>query len=75
MKKILLITTLAFSVNASADFFGDVGDWVSDNKAVTAIVGVGALTAAAVAVKPISGLLRVGEEAFTDTNRVSAKAL
>ena len=54
MKRVLLITTLAFSVNASADFFSDVGDWVSDNKTVTAIVGVGALTAAAVAVKPLS---------------------
>jgi hypothetical protein len=50
MKRVLLITTLAFSVNASADFFNDIGDWVSDNKTVTAIVGVGALTAAAVAV-------------------------
>ena len=54
MKRVLLITTLAFSVNASADFFNDIGDWVSDNKTVTAIVGVGALTAAAVAVKPLS---------------------
>lgn len=54
MKRVLLITTLAFSINASADFFSDVGDWVSDNKTVTAIVGVGALTAAAVAVKPLS---------------------
>jgi len=54
MKRVLLITTLAFSVNASADFFDDIGDWVSDNKTVTAIVGVGALTAAAVAVKPLS---------------------
>lgn len=58
-KTVLIALTL--SVNAQADFFGDVGDWVENNKTVTAIVGVGALTAAAVAVKPISGLLRAGE--------------
>jgi len=58
-KTILIALTL--SLNAQADFFDDVGDWVDHNKTVTAIVGVGALTAAAVAVKPISGLLRAGE--------------
>jgi len=58
-KTILIALTL--SVNAQADFFGDVGDWIKDNKTVTAVIGVGALTAGAIAIKPISGLLRVGE--------------
>ena len=58
-KTVLIALTL--SLNANADIFSDVGDWVEHNKTVTAIVGVGALTAAAVAVKPISGLLRAGE--------------
>ena len=59
-KTVLIALTL--SVNAQADFFGDVEDWVDHNKTVTAIVGVGALTAAAVAIKPLSGLIRAGEE-------------
>jgi hypothetical protein len=59
--KIALIT-LVVSFNASADIFDDIGDWVEHNKTATAIVGVGALTAAAVAVKPLSGLFRAGEE-------------
>ena len=54
-KTVLIALTL--SLNANADIFSDVGDWVDHNKTVTAIVGVGALTAAAVAIKPISGLL------------------
>ncbi|CAC9634494.1 hypothetical protein [uncultured Gammaproteobacteria bacterium] len=58
IKKVLLITAISVSLNASADIFDDIGDWVENNKAVTAIVGVGALTAAAVAIKPLSGLLR-----------------
>jgi hypothetical protein len=57
-----LLLTLVASVNANADIFTDVEGWVDHNKTVTAIVGVGALTAAAVAVKPLSGLLRAGEE-------------
>jgi hypothetical protein len=59
-KTILIALTL--SLNASADIFDDIGDWVEHNKTATAIVGVGALTAAAVAVKPLSGLFRAGEE-------------
>jgi len=64
-KTVLIALTL--SLNASADFFNDVEDWVDHNKTVTAIVGVGALTAAAVAIKPISGLLRAGEEEVAAT--------
>ena len=64
-KTVLIALTL--SLNASADFFDDVGDWVDHNKTVTAIVGVGALTAAAVAIKPISGILRAGEEEVAAT--------
>lgn len=59
-KTILIALTL--SLNANADIFDDIGDWVEHNKTATAIVGVGALTAAAVAVKPLSGLFRAGEE-------------
>lgn len=58
-KTVLIALTL--SLNAQADFFGDVEDWVDHNKTVTAIVGVGALTAGAIAIKPISGLLKAGE--------------
>jgi hypothetical protein len=58
-KTVLIALTL--SLNAQADIFGDVGDWVKNNKTVTAVIGVGALTAGAIAIKPISGLLRAGE--------------
>jgi len=64
--KVLLLTAFV-SANANADIFSDVGDWVDHNKTVTAIVGVGALTAAAVAIKPISGILRAGEEEVAAT--------
>lgn len=62
--KIALIT-LVVSFNANADIFNDIGDWVENNKTVTAIVGVGALTAAAAAIKPISGLIRKEASALT----------
>jgi len=55
--KVLLLTAFV-SVNANADIFSDIGDWVSDNKTITAVVGIGALTAASVAIKPLSGLFR-----------------
>jgi hypothetical protein len=42
-KTVLIALTL--SLNAQADIFGDVGDWVKNNKTVTAVIGVGALTA------------------------------
>jgi hypothetical protein len=38
-----------------------LGDWVKNNKTLTAVIGVGALTAGAIAIKPISGLLKAGE--------------
>ena len=62
--KIALIT-LVVSFNANADIFNDIGDWVENNKTVTAIVGIGALTAAAAAIKPISGLIRKEASALT----------
>jgi hypothetical protein len=62
--KIALIT-LVVSFNANADIFNDIGDWVENNKAVTAIVGIGALTAAAAAIKPLSGLIRKEASALT----------
>jgi hypothetical protein len=55
-KTVLIALTL--SLNAQADIFGDVGDWVKNNKTLTAVIGVGALTAGAIAIKPISGLLQ-----------------
>jgi hypothetical protein len=55
--KVLLLTAFV-SANANADIFSDIGDWVSDNKTITAVVGIGALTAASVAIKPLSGLFR-----------------
>ncbi len=62
--KIALIT-LVVSFNANADIFNDIGDWVENNKTVTAIVGIGALTAAAAAIKPLSGLIRKETSALT----------
>jgi hypothetical protein len=37
--KVLLLTAFV-SLNANADIFTDIGDWVSDNKTITAVVGV-----------------------------------
>jgi len=53
-KTILIALTL--SVNANANVFTDVGDWVSDNKGTTAIIGVGALATASVVIKPLKWL-------------------
>jgi len=51
-----LALTLFVSVNANANIFTDVGDWVSDNKGTTAIIGVGALATASVVIKPLKWL-------------------
>jgi len=51
-----LALTLFVSVNANANVFTDVGDWVSDNKGTTAIIGVGALATASVVIKPLKWL-------------------
>jgi hypothetical protein len=51
------------STESTSDNTKDSTELTSDStkdSAVTAIVGVGALTAAAVAVKPLSGLFRAG---------------
>ena len=53
--KVLLITAFV-SVNANANVFTDVGDWVSDNKGTTAMIGIGALATASVVVKPLKWL-------------------
>jgi hypothetical protein len=37
--KVLLLTAF-ISVNANANVFTDVGDWVSDNKGTTAMIGI-----------------------------------
>ena len=66
-----LALALVVSANVNADFFGDVGDWVDHNRTVSAIVGVGALTAAAVVIRPISGLLSAGEEELAATKLLS----
>ena len=51
-----LALTLVVSVNANANVFSDVGDWVSDNKGTTAMIGIGALATASVVVKPLKWL-------------------
>ena len=68
-----LIIALTLSLNSHADFFGDIGDFVENNKTVTAIVGISALTAAAVAIKPLSGLLR-GDAAVLEASGFSGLA-
>lgn len=68
--KILLIALL-ISINAHADFFGDVGDFIEDNKTVTAIVGIGALSAAAASIKPISMLLRASGKEISSTEELA----
>lgn len=52
----VLILTAFVSANASANIFNDVGDWVSDNKGTTAMIGIGALATASVVVKPLKWL-------------------
>ena len=53
-KTVLIALTL--SLNANANVFTDVGDWVSDNKGTTAMIGIGALATASVVVKPLKWL-------------------
>jgi hypothetical protein len=54
--KVLILTAFG-SANASANIVNDVGDWVSDNKGTTAMIGIGALATASVVVKPLKWLL------------------
>jgi len=75
MKKILLMTTIAFTMNANAagDIFQDVGEWINNNKTMTAVIGVGVAGAAAASIKPISMLLEGSEKEILTTGEVSAK--
>lgn len=58
-----LSLALIISFNANADFFGDVGDFFEENATEVALVGIGALTVATIAIKPIRGLIRMEREA------------
>ena len=75
MKKILLIITMAFTLNANAggDIFNDVGEWINNNKTMTAVIGVGVAGAAVASIKPISMLLEGSEKEILTTGEVSAK--
>jgi len=75
MKKILLMMTMAFTINANAggDIFQDVGEWINNNKTMTAVIGVGVAGAAAASIKPISMLLEGSEKEILTTGEVSAK--
>ena len=57
MRKLLIITLLSFNINAHADVFDDVGNFMADNKALTAVLSVTALSVAGVAMKPIGEFL------------------
>jgi len=57
MKKLLIITLLSFNINSHADVFDDVGNFMADNKALTAVLSVTALAVAGVAMKPIGEFL------------------
>lgn len=75
MKKILLMMTMAFTLNANAggDIFNDVGEWINNNKTMTAVIGVGVAGAAVASIKPISMLLEGSEKEILTTGEVSAK--
>ena len=45
MKKLLIIILLSFNINAHADVFDDIGNFMADNKALTAVLSVTALSA------------------------------
>ena len=68
--KILLIAAL-ISINAHADVFDDIGEFINNNKTVTAIVGIGALSAAAASIKPISMLLRTSGKEIASTEELA----
>jgi hypothetical protein len=57
MRKLLIITLLSFNINAHADVFDDIGNFMADNKALTAVLSVTALSVAGVAMKPIGEFL------------------
>ena len=57
MKKLLIIILLSFNINAHADVFDDIGNFMADNKALTAVLSVTALSVAGVAMKPIGEFL------------------
>lgn len=57
MKKLLIILLLSFNINAHADVFDDIGNFMADNKALTAVLSVTALSIAGVAMKPIGEFL------------------
>ena len=71
----ILLLSLIVSFNANADFFSDVGDFFEDNSTEVALVGVGALAVASIAIKPIRGLVRMESEAaaleVANTARIS----
>lgn len=71
----ILLLSLIISFNANADFFSDVGDFFEDNSTEVALVGVGALAVASIAIKPIRGLVRMESEAaaleVANTARIS----
>ena len=71
----ILFLSLIISFNANADFFSDVGDFFEDNSTEVALVGVGALAVASIAIKPIRGLVRMESEAaaleVANTARIS----
>jgi len=68
--KILLIAAL-ISINAHANVFDDVGEFINNNKTVTAVVGIGALSAAAASIKPISMLLRTSGKQIASTEELA----
>ena len=67
--------TMAFTLNANAggDIFNDVGEWINNNKTMTAVIGVGVAGAAVASIKPISMLLEGSEKEILTTGEVSAK--
>lgn len=67
--------TMAFTINANAggDIFNDVGEWINNNKTMTAVIGVGVAGAAVASIKPISMLLEGSEKEILTTGEVSAK--
>lgn len=66
---------MAFTLNANAggDIFNDVGEWINNNKTMTAVIGVGVAGAAVASIKPISMLLEGSEKEILTTGEVSAK--
>lgn len=74
MKKIkALCLTALVSVNANADILYDIGDWIEQNKTLTAVIGVGIAAGAAATIKPISMLLEGSEKELIATEKLAGQ--